>query len=174
MPIAGHRGYWVCCRLDSKTRSGETGGRELLRTRRRSTRSRAAPIGAVIPAVALGARDRGESSASSDGTPGQIFELRYYPILETTPEEYLEVLDPDTGDWERWEQIESFVESKPTPTATTSSTCAPARSSSGPAIRTPDGSWRQYGARAEEGRDAALHPLPPRRRPAGQRRRRAR
>ena len=80
------------------------------------------------------------------------------------------MLDPDTGDWEQWEPVESFVESKPTARHYLLNAAA-GQLEFGPAIRTPDGSWRQYGAVPAEGRDAPVQPLPPRRRPPGQRRR---
>jgi predicted phage baseplate assembly protein len=142
VPIAGHRGYWVCCRLDSKTRSGETG---VAYTHPPEIRSiSAAPIGAVIPA-AHSARQLEETLGTSDGTSGQVFELRYSPVLETAPEEFLEVLDPEGGGWERWELRESFVESKPGDRHYVLD-LASGQVELGPAIRTPDGSWRQYGA----------------------------
>ncbi len=147
VPIAGHRGYWVCCRLDSKTRSGETG---IAYSHPPEIHSiTAAPIGAVIPA-SHSARELEEILGASDGTPGQVFELHYYPVLETTPDEFLEVLDPETGTWERWELKESFVESRPADRHYVLD-LASGQIELGPAIRTPDGSWRQYGAVPKKG-----------------------
>ncbi len=142
VPIAGHRGYWVCCRLDTKTRSGEEGGATYQHPPEIHEIT-AAPIGAVIPA-AHSARIEEEVLGPSDGTPGQVFDLHYYPILDPNDEEYLEVLDPDTGEWEQWKQVESFVESKPTALHYVLNAAA-GQVELGPAIRTPDGNWRQYG-----------------------------
>ena len=83
VPIAGHRGYWVCCRLDTKTRSGASASASYTHPPEIHPIT-AAPIGAIIPA-AHSARETGEVIGTSDGTPGQIFELRYYPILDPTP-----------------------------------------------------------------------------------------
>ena len=142
VPIAGHRAYWVCCRLDSRTRSGASGGASYSHPPEIHAIT-AAPIGAIIPA-AHSERVDGEVLGASDGTPGQVFELSYYPILDPTAEEHLEVLDPDSGTWERWEQVESFVESKPTARHYVLNAAA-GQVEFGPAIRTPDGNWRQYG-----------------------------
>jgi predicted phage baseplate assembly protein len=143
VPIAGHRGYWVCCRLDTKTRSGESGGATYTHPPEIHSIS-AAPIGAIVPA-AHSAREEEEIVGTSDGTPGQVFDLRYFPVLEPMPEEFLEVLDPETGTWERWDLVESFVESKARAKHYVLNLAA-GRIELGPAIRTPDGNWRQYGS----------------------------
>ena len=143
VPIAGHRGYWICCRLDTKTRSGETAGAGYTHPPEIHSIA-AAPIGAIVPA-SHSARETGELVGVSDGTPGQVFELRYFPILEPTADEYLEVLDPETATWERWEQVESFVESRASANHYVLDLAA-GQVELGPAIRTPDGGWRQYGA----------------------------
>ena len=148
VPIAGHRGYWVCCRLDNKTRSGASASASYTHPPEIHEIT-AAPIGAIIHA-AHSARETGEVIGMSDGTPGQTFDLRYFPILDPSPEEYLEILDPDTGTWEKWEQVESFVESKPIATHYVLNAAA-GQVSLGPAIRTPDGSWRQYGGVPKKG-----------------------
>jgi predicted phage baseplate assembly protein len=143
VPIAGHRGYWVCCRLDTKTRSGEPGGASYTHPPEIHSIT-AAPIGGIVPAT-HSARETEEIIGISDGTPGQVFELRYFPILEPKAEEFLEVLDPDTGNWERWELVESFVESKAAAKHYVLNLAA-GQIELGPAIRTPDGRWRQYGS----------------------------
>jgi predicted phage baseplate assembly protein len=143
VPIAGHRGYWICCRLDTKTRSGGEAAASYTHPPEIHSIT-AAPIGALIPAT-HSTRVVTEDLGESDGTPGQLFEFRFYPILDPTPEEHLEVLNPDTLEWERWEQVESFVESKPSAKHYVLNAAA-GHIELGPAIRVPDGSWRQYGA----------------------------
>ena len=143
VPIAGHRAYWVCCRLDTKTRSGAMASATYSHPPEIHELT-AAPIGAVITA-AHSSRIDDEVLGTSDGTPGQVFEFHYYPILDPSPEEYLEVLDPETGVWEQWQPVESFVESKPAARHYLLNAAA-GQLEFGPAIRTPDGSWRQYGA----------------------------
>jgi predicted phage baseplate assembly protein len=142
VPIAGHRAFWVCCRLDTKTRSG--GAPTASYTHPPEIHSiTAAPIGGIIPA-AHSARVTDEVLGTSDGTPGQVFEFNFYPILDPTPEEFLEVQNPDTGHWEKWDQVESFVESRASARHYVLNAAA-GQIELGPAIRTPDGNWRQYG-----------------------------
>ena len=167
MPIAGHRAYWVCCRLDTKTQSGATAAATYTHPPEIHEIT-AAPIGAVIPA-AHSSRVDDEVLGTSDGTPGQVFDFQYYPILDPTPEEYLEVLDPDTGNWEQWEPVESFVESKPT-----ARHYLLERGGRPDRVRAGDPHARRELAAvrrgAGEGGDAPVQPLPLRRRAPGQRR----
>ena len=140
--IAGQRAFWVRCRIDKLTRSGVAGASfshapEIFGIT-------AAPIGATIPA-AHSTREPDEMLGRSDGTPGQRFRLRNAPVLELSSEETLEVLDPDTGQWNRWELRESFVESGPDD-AHFGIDLASGEVEFGPAIRSPGGAWRQYGA----------------------------
>ena len=60
---------------------------------------------------------------------------------------------PGSESWEKWELQESFVESEPEDPHVVVDAAA-GEVELGPAIRTPDGGWRQYGARTDEGRDA--------------------
>ena len=59
--------------------------------------------------------------------------------------EELHVLDPDTGRWATWERVESFVESGPGDRHYLLD-AATGTVGLGPAIRSADGGWRQYGA----------------------------
>jgi predicted phage baseplate assembly protein len=140
--IAGHKGYWICCRVDAATRSGK---KATLFAHPPEIRSiTAAPIGALIPA-SHSSVEEGEILGRSDGTPGQILELRHYPVLESGEDECLEVLSADGGAWERWEERESFVESGPGDRHYVLD-LAHGEVELGPAIRTVEGGWRQYGA----------------------------
>jgi predicted phage baseplate assembly protein len=140
--IAGQRAYWVRCRLDGQTRSGApsagfTHAPEIYGIT-------AGPIGAVIPA-AHSARHQSEVLGESDGSPAQRFQLLYAPVLEPTPAEHLEVLEPGVGEeWQAWEQRESFAESRPDDRHYVLD-AADGTIELGPAVRAPDGSWRQYG-----------------------------
>jgi predicted phage baseplate assembly protein len=141
--VGGKRGYWLRCRLDDKTRSG---------LEAKNTYSHppeiysitAAPIGALIPA-SHAVHEPPELLGDSDGTPAQSFRLRFPPILPLAPEETLEVINPDTGAWERWERKDSFVESHD---GDKHFLCDEASGiiELGPAIRTRDGGWRYHGA----------------------------
>ena len=70
----------------------------------------AAPVGALLRGVALVAR-RERGARRSDGTPGQAFRLRNAPVLKPAAASTLEIQDPESGDWERWELRENFVDS---------------------------------------------------------------
>jgi predicted phage baseplate assembly protein len=131
----------VRCRLDGVTRAGKpsagfTHAPEIYAIT-------AGPIGAVIPA-AHSSRHQSELLGESDGSPAQRFRLLYSPVLEPTPAEHLEVLDPETGEWAVWEQRESFAESGPDDPHYVLD-AADGTIELGPAVRAPDGSWRQFG-----------------------------
>jgi predicted phage baseplate assembly protein len=145
MSIAGTRGHWLRCRLDSGPRSGAEAIKGSQFTHPPEIYSiTAAPLGALIQASAA-ARETGESLGESDGTPGQTFPLRNAPVLEPMQGEVLEVRNPESGDWESWDRVESFAESGPDDLHYTLD-LANGVVELGPAIRAADGSWLQFGA----------------------------
>jgi predicted phage baseplate assembly protein len=145
MTFAGTRGHWLRCRLDSGPRSGAEALKGSAFTHPPEIYSiTAAPIGALIPASAA-ARESEESLGESDGTPGQSFPLRHSPVLEPSEGEKLEVRNPESGDWEAWDQVESFAESGAEDLHYTLD-LANGVVELGPAIRAVDGSWLQFGA----------------------------
>jgi predicted phage baseplate assembly protein len=145
MSVAGTRGHWLRCRLDSGPRSGAEAIKGSQFTHPPEIYSiTAAPLGALIPASAA-ARETGESLGESDGTPGQTFPLRNAPMLEPFQGESLEVRNAESGDWETWDRVESFAESGPDDLHYTLD-LANAIVELGPAIRAADGSWLQFGA----------------------------
>ena len=82
---------------------------------------------------------------------------------------------PTSDGWQEWTQVSNFAAQRPGRPPLRCSTRSPARSRSGPAVRLADGSAaRTYGAVPAEGRRHPGARLPHRRRPAGQRRARAR
>jgi len=143
--IAGARGHWLRCRLDSGPRSGAEAIKGSQFTHPPEIYSiTAAPIGALIQASAA-ARETGESLGESDGTPGQSFRLRNAPVIEPMQGEVLEVRNAESGDWESWDGVESFAESGPDDLHYTLD-LANGVVELGPAIRAADGSWLQFGA----------------------------
>jgi predicted phage baseplate assembly protein len=145
--IAGKRAHWLRCRVDSKTRSGLDALVYSNPPEIYSITARA--IGALIPsshAVLVTEPVLGES----DGTPGQAFTLPQAPVLELRSDETLVVLDPDSAQWETWELRESFAESGPADRHYAID-LAHGEIELGPAIRTADGGWRQYGAVPKKG-----------------------
>src|SRR5712691_3618510 len=139
--IGGKRAHWLRCRLDDKTRSGSEA--TAFSHPPEIYAITAVPVGAMLPAT-HSMRIEGEDLGQSDGTPGQIFRLRYAPVLPTTGDETLEVVNPETGAWERWEMVPSFVESGPNDRHFLLD-LASGELELGPAVRTPDGGWRFHG-----------------------------
>jgi predicted phage baseplate assembly protein len=145
MTFAGTRGHWLRCRLDSGPRSGAEAIKGSGFTHAPEIYSiSAAPIGGLIPASAA-ARESEETLGESDGTPGQAFPLRHSPMLDPFEGEKLEVRNPETGDWEAWDLVESFAESGPADLHYTLD-LANGVVEFGPAVRAADGSWLQFGA----------------------------
>jgi hypothetical protein len=48
-----------------------------------------------------------EELGVSDGTPGQVFQLRHAPVLPRRPGETIQVQN-ESGDWEPWTEVDSF------------------------------------------------------------------
>ncbi len=102
-------------------------------------------VGAQVP-VTHARVERNEQLGYSDGAPAQTLRLHQRPVLPLGESgETLEVLDPDTGDWERWEPRDSFAESTARDPHFTFDP-ASGEIQLGPAIRHTDGGWTQHGA----------------------------
>jgi predicted phage baseplate assembly protein len=140
-PLTGKRLRWLRCRIDDKTRTGAsttyTHPPEIYSIT-------AAPVGALLDA-SHSASVESEILGVSDGTPGQVFHLRNAPVLRPRAGEHLEVQDPESGDWERWELREDFVDSTPFDRHYVLDVVS-GDVELGPAIRETDGGWSQYGA----------------------------
>ena len=134
--------HWLRCRIDDKTRTAAP--RRPTRSRRRSTRSPPAPVGARLPATHA-SQITSEIVGVSDGTPGQVFPLRNAPVLKPQAGETLEVQDPESGDWARWELRDDFVGSTEFDRHFTLDLVS-GEVEFGPAIRETDGGWTQYGS----------------------------
>jgi predicted phage baseplate assembly protein len=107
--IAGRRLYWLRCRIAETTRvAGEpavyTQAPEIYQIT-------ATPIGALLAAEHCTVEIE-EMLGVSDGSPGQTFITRFSPVLSLAPGETLEVKTGE-GDWEPWEQRDSFAGSGP-------------------------------------------------------------
>lgn len=140
--VSGRRLYWLRCRLLDKTRTGaDTAGYS---HPPEVTRVTARAVGAQLPA-SHSARETEESLGYSDGTAAQTLQLRHAPALPLDPtHEVLEVNDPQTGHWHRWEQRESFASSGPHDRHFVFDASV-GQIELGPAIRQRDGSWMQHG-----------------------------
>jgi predicted phage baseplate assembly protein len=141
-PLGGHRMHWLRCRIDDRTRGG---GAATTYTQAPEIYSiTAAPVGARLPATHA-ARIEKEIVGTSDGTPGQVFPLRHRPVLKPQAGETLEVQDPESGDWARWELRDDFVGSTEFDRHFALDPVS-GEVELGPAIRETDGGWTQYGA----------------------------
>ncbi|HUO72199.1 MAG TPA: putative baseplate assembly protein [Solirubrobacteraceae bacterium] len=114
----------------------------------------AAPIGALV-GVEHAARAREEWLGRSDGTPGQVFPLRFSPVLALTEAERLEVRSPGSERWAQWTEVESFAASGPEDPHFTLDR-ASGQIELGPAVRQPDGGWTQYGAIPAQGAELRI------------------
>jgi predicted phage baseplate assembly protein len=141
-PLAGHRMHWVRCRIDDKTRHG---GAATTYTQPPEIYSiTAGVVGARLPATHA-AQITAEILGVSDGTPGQTFPLQNSPVLKPDAGETLEVQDPESGDWARWELRDDFVGSTEYDRHFNLDLVS-GEVEFGPAIRETDGGWTQYGA----------------------------
>ena len=140
LPLDGHRMHWLRCRVASPQEAGEAAYE---RPPEISTIT-AVPMGATLLAQHAEHVDN-EILGESDGTPGQSFTVLRPPMLAPSDDEWLEVRDIVTGDWERWGVQESFVD------CGADDRCyvvdaATGTIEFGPAVRQADGAWRAYGA----------------------------
>ena len=127
--IDGHKLHWLRCRA---------AGRPALVTRR------ARAVGGTIPAVHA-ATITEESLGVSEGVPGVAYPLTHRPVLELEAGDTLEVCEPSGEQWVQWQPVASFAES----TAADRHFMLDRERGElrfGPAIRQPDGGWRQFGA----------------------------
>jgi predicted phage baseplate assembly protein len=143
---------WLRCKVTAETPRGETGVTYSHPPEIQSIS--AAPVGALVD-VEHAAGRRSEYLGSSDGTPGQVFELRYSPVLALTAAETLEVRDPGSDRWVAWTAVESFAESGPAD-AHFKLDANGGRIELGPAVRHRDGGWTQYGAVPVQGADLRM------------------
>lgn len=141
LSVGGQRAYWVRCRVSRVTQSGTD--TEIYDHPPAIYAISAGVIGALVPSshsVTVVKEQLGES----DGTAGQSFELQHAPILPTEEDEGLEVQLPGSPDWIAWDRVETFAESHGTEDHYRLD-LAGGLIELGPAIRTGDGGWRQYG-----------------------------
>jgi predicted phage baseplate assembly protein len=141
-PLGGHRLHWLRCRITETTSSGRQGATYQHPPEIYSITS--APMGARLPATHASRVDR-EILGVSDGTPGQVFPLRHAPVLKPGTGETLEVQDPESGDWARWEPRTDFVGSTAFDRHFVLDLVT-GEVELGPAIRESHGDWTQYGA----------------------------
>jgi predicted phage baseplate assembly protein len=151
-PAAGHRLRWLRCRLTELTRSGEAGAAYTHPPEIYAIT--AEPIGALVQ-VEHAAREDSEWLGTSDGTPGQVFPLRYSPMLPPVEGETLEVKDADADRWVQWSLVDTFATSGPDHRHFKVDANR-GEIEVGPAVRQPDGGWTQYGAVPAQGAELRM------------------
>ena len=101
-------------------------------------------VGATAPAVHCAAVIY-ESLGRSEGVPGVTYPLRHRPVLGLGPGETLQVREPGSEQWVDWEPVASFEHSGAGDRHFMLDLVR-GELRFGPAIRQPDGGWRQFGA----------------------------
>jgi predicted phage baseplate assembly protein len=150
--IGGRRLRWLRCRIAAETRSGATGVTYTHPPEIYSITART--IGALI-GVEHAAREVEEALGVSDGTPGQVFPLRFSPVLPLGDGEVLEVREPGSDRWQEWSLVDSFASSGPADRHFKLITNT-GEVELGPSVRQPDGGWTQYGAVPPQGAEVRM------------------
>jgi hypothetical protein len=127
--IDGHELHWLRCRA---------AGRREVRV------VRAELAGGSVPAVHA-ATAVAESLGLSEGVAGIAYPLRHRPVLPLEAGEVLEVSEPGRDEWVQWQPVISFAQSGSSDRHFLVD-LPRGEMRFGPAIRQPDGGWRQYGA----------------------------
>lgn len=127
--IGGHELHWLRCRADHRPDIGSL---------------HAFVVGATVSAV-HGALVIDESLGRSEGVPGVAYPLRHRPVLALEPGETLQVRDPGSHEWVDWQPVASFEHSGAGDRHFMLDLVR-GELRFGPAIRQPDGGWRQFGA----------------------------
>jgi hypothetical protein len=127
--IDGHELHWLRCRA---------AGRREVRVLRAEVAG--GLVGAVHAASAVA-----EPLGLSDGVAGVAYPLRHRPVLPLEAGEALEVSESGPDDWVQWQPVTSFAQSGSSDRHFLVD-LARGEVRFGPAIRQPDGGWRQYGA----------------------------
>ncbi len=91
-----------------------------------------------------------ELLGTATGVPGEVLVLQNTPVLPLAEYEYLEVQDDASGEWFRWDRVESLIDSGPSDRHYTLDPVT-GTITFGPIIRQPDGAERQYGMTPRRG-----------------------
>ena len=135
--LDGKLGYWVRCRLqDPGNRPAYGRSPALMDIVPHSMGGTVATTHAVTV--------ENEILGRSDGSPGQIFQLRHFPVLRRRPGETI-VVPGDNKSWVEWQEVADLAESeRDNLHFTLDSVSGEIRF--GPSLRQPDGDMRVFGA----------------------------
>jgi predicted phage baseplate assembly protein len=149
--LAGRRLHWLRCRIADTTLT--TGQPAAYQHAPEIFRITAAPIGALL-AAEHSTVEVAEPLGTSNGDPGEAFKLRYAPVLALAAGERLEVQTPG-GEWEPWEEVESFADSGPEDRHFTID-LVHGQIGLGPEIHQPSGTTAAHGAAVPKGADVRM------------------
>ena len=141
-PLAGHRMHWLRCRIDDKTRHG---GAATTYTQPPEIYSITAGVDRRAAARHARRADRARDRRRLRRHAGPGLPAAQLPGAQARAGETLEVQDPESGDWARWELRDDFVGSTEYDRHFNLDLVS-GEVEFGPAIRETDGGWTQYGA----------------------------
>lgn len=142
----GVSAYWLRCRLTDEQVQGQAGSYQespILRQLHVEARG-----GTVRARHAITVRD--EVLGSSDGTPGQTFQLLHTPILALDSQRETLVVEPPGAAPQRWQEVEDFASSGPQDQHFTLDKLD-GTLTLGPALLQPDRSIYRFGRVPEKG-----------------------
>ncbi|HPH97429.1 MAG TPA: putative baseplate assembly protein [Anaerolineaceae bacterium] len=138
--VQGRSAFWLRCRLEQRDPS-----QGMYTESPRIVSLRATTLGGTVPASHAIVINY-ENLGMSNGDPGQTFNLSHAPILETTPDECIEVEEMNLGElvFVPWKRVDTFAFSDRFDRHYMLDT-ANGVVQFGPSIRQSDGTMRQYG-----------------------------
>lgn len=140
----GVNAYWLRCRLtDVQAGAGGYKTTPVIRQLRVEARGGSAPARHASPV-------RHEILGASDGTPGQTFKLLHIPVLSLDPRRDFLVVQPPTGQPQRWQEVADFADSGPDDLHFTLDKLD-GTITLGPSLLQPDGLICRFGAIPDKG-----------------------
>ncbi|HET8841409.1 MAG TPA: putative baseplate assembly protein [Ktedonobacteraceae bacterium] len=105
----GVGGYWLRCRLTDAQVPGKSGSYQVSPVLRQlQAEARGGTVSARHAITVCN-----EVIGTSDGTPGQIFQLQHTPVLTLDPQRDYLAVEPPGGVTEKWQEVEDFADSQP-------------------------------------------------------------
>jgi predicted phage baseplate assembly protein len=106
--IYGYHGYWLRCRVTEPENRRQSSYSSSPRIAGIAVRS----IGGTVAASQCVAID-GEQLGTSDGNPGQRFQLQRTPVLDRDSDKEYVLVTPPNGLPQRWQEVSDFATSTP-------------------------------------------------------------
>jgi predicted phage baseplate assembly protein len=142
--VAGKHAFWIRCRATAPPKQRYYA----VSPKIESIKSQS--VGGIVPASQC-LRIRQEILGRSDGTPGQKFNLRHFPVLFRQPDEVVETETDNEGIYEVWREVTDFADSGPEDRHFSLDSVT-GEVQFGPVIRQPSGEERRYGRVPPPGR----------------------